>query len=58
MCHYHYVNSYMPVADPGTSEPGGLIEFLGAGDCFDAPKHMPYAFVVRVENKNTMHIAC
>ena len=33
MYHYHYVNSHMPVADPGTSEPGGVIEFLGSGDC-------------------------
>ena len=28
----------MPVASPGTSEPGGVIEFLGSdGDCFDTP---------------------
>ena len=34
-----YVNSHMPVTDPGTSEPGGVIEFLGSGDCFDTPSH-------------------
>ena len=29
------------------------------GDCFDAPSHIPYAFVVRVENKihiETLHV--
>ena len=29
----------MPVADPGTSEPGGVIEFLGSGDSFDTLSH-------------------
>ena len=39
MYHYHYVNSHMPGTDPGTSEPGGVIELLGSGDYFDTPSH-------------------
>ena len=39
------VNSHMPLADPGTSEPGDVIKFLVSGDCFDIPS-MPYVFVV------------
>ena len=27
------------------------IEFLGSGKWFDAPQHIPYVFVVTVENK-------
>ena len=29
----------------------GNIEFLGSGKWFDAPQHIPYVFVVTVENK-------
>ena len=50
------------VVDPGISEPGGhpgVAEFFGSWDCFDAPSHIPYAFVVRVENKiDIINIAC
>ena len=37
--------------------PMGLL--FRSGDCFDAPSHTPYAFVVRVENKiHIVNIAC
>ena len=42
------------VADPGISESrvrGGALELLGSGDCFDVSSHIPFAFVLRVENK-------
>ena len=42
------------VADPGISKPGhgpSMVEFLGFGDCFDVPSHIPNVFVVRVGNK-------
>ena len=29
----------------------GAVEFLRSGDCFDAPSHIPYALLVKVENK-------
>ena len=29
----------------------GAIELLGFGDCFDAPLHIPFASVMRVEYK-------
>ena len=43
------------MADPGISESGtysGAVEFLSSGDCCDAPAHVhiPYVFVMRVEN--------
>ena len=43
------------MADPGISESGtysGAVEFLSSGDCCDAPSHVhiPYVFVMRVEN--------
>ena len=43
------------MADPGISESGtcpGAVEFLGLGDCCDTPSHVhiPYVFVMRVEN--------
>ena len=32
---------------------------LRPGDCFDAPSHIPYAFVLKVENKiHIVIIAC
>ena len=32
---------------------------MESGDCFDAPQHIPFAFVVRVNKKNTIvNIAC
>ena len=37
-----------PGTDPGVSKPGGI---LVSGDRFGAPSHIPYAFIVRVENK-------
>ena len=39
------------VADPGISNEGGGLEFLVSGVCFDAHSYIPYALVVRVENK-------
>ena len=46
------------MADQGISKLGGgggalrgNIEFLGSGKWFDAPQHIPYGFVVTVENK-------
>ena len=42
------------VADPGISDPGpgpGAVEFLGSGNCFDAPSNIPYVFVVKAENE-------
>ena len=42
------------VADPGISEPGArsrAVEFLGSGNCFDAPSNIPYVFVVKAENE-------
>ena len=37
----------------------GAVEFLGSGDCFDAPSHIPNVFVVRVVNKiHIVNIAC
>ena len=45
------------MADPGMSKPwgGGPVaeEFLGFGDCYYAPSHIPHAFVVRLDHKNT-----
>ena len=53
---------YKTVPDPGISKPGhgpGAVEFLGSGDCFDAPSHIPNVFVVRVVNKiHIVNIAC
>ena len=34
MYHYHYVNSYMPVADSGTSEQGGGRRILGVWELY------------------------
>ena len=37
----------------------GVLQFLRSEDCFDAPSLIPYAFVVRVENKIyivTLHV--
>ena len=44
---------HFSVAGPGILKRagGGLAEFLGSGDCIDAPSHVPYVFVVRVESK-------
>ena len=28
----------------------GAVEFIGSGDCFYAPSHIPYVFVVREEH--------
>ena len=28
----------------------GAVEFMGSGDCFDWPSHIPYCVVVRLEN--------
>ena len=44
------------MADQGISKLRGRgsrggIEFLGSGKCFDAPQHIPWVSVVRVENK-------
>ena len=36
----------------GSSE----VEFLGSGDCFDAPSHIPYVFIVGMENE--IHSYC
>ena len=37
----------------------GVLQFLRSEDCFDAPSLIPYAFVVRVENKiHIVNIAC
>ena len=33
------------------TDPGFSKDFLGSGDCFNAPLHTPYTFVVSVENK-------
>ena len=56
MYHYHYVNLHMPVTDPGTSEPGGVIEFLGSGDCFDTPSHALWFEVWEVSRMNILNI--
>ena len=38
---------------------GGGWSYRGIIDCFDAPSHIPYAFVMRVENKiHIVNIAC
>ena len=38
---------------------GGAVEFFGSGNCFDAPSHIPYVFVVRVvTEKQIVHIVC
>ena len=31
----------------------GAVEFIGCGDCFDVPLHIPNGLAVRVENKTT-----
>ena len=37
----------------------GAVEFLRSGDCFDAPSHISYALLVKVENIiNIENIAC
>ena len=37
----------------------GAVLFLRSGDCFDAPSHISYDFVVSVENKvHIVNIAC
>ena len=37
----------------------GAVLFFRSGDCFDAPSHISYAFVVSVENKvHIVNIAC
>ena len=41
------VISYLSVADPGISEPGGAVEFFGSGDCFMHLHKYPVCFVVR-----------
>ena len=46
----------LSVADPGIFKTwGGLgpsaVEFLRSGDCFGAPSHILYVFVVSVENE-------
>ena len=54
-------SSLCSMADPGISEPGRTVLFLGSGDCFDAPSHIPYVLkiVVKVENKiHIVHNAC
>ena len=42
------------MADPGISKPWGVVwgvlEFLGFEDCFDAPSHIPYAFIINDSN--------
>ena len=43
------------MADPGISELGSAVEFLESGDCFDAPSHVPYVFVVSVEKKYILY---
>ena len=55
--------SKRPVADPEISKPGGrgpgAVDILGSGDCFDAPSHIIYGFVVRVENEiHIINIVC
>lgn len=40
-----------PEVDPGISEPRGVVEFLRSRDCwFDAPSHISFVFVERVES--------
>ena len=40
-----------PEVDPGISEPRGVVEFLRSRDCwFDAPPHISFVFVERVES--------
>ena len=50
------------VADPGILEPGARYIFFRSGDCCDAPLYIPFAFVVRAENKihivNIVNIEC
>ena len=43
------------VADPFKNRGRGpsAVLFFRSDDCFDAPSHIPYAFVVRVENKQS-----
>ena len=37
----------------------GALYCFSSEDCFDAPSHIPYAFVVRVENKiHIVNIEC
>ena len=37
----------------------GAVLFLRSGDCFDAPSHISYDFVVSVEDKvHIVNIAC
>ena len=39
--------------------PGGAVSFFRSENCFDAPSHIPYVFVVRAENKmHIVNIAC
>ena len=52
-----------PGADPGILKNGvrgpEAVEFLGSWDCFDATLHIPYIFIVRVENKiHIVNISC
>ena len=48
--------------DPGISKQGGgpdAVEFLGAGNCFDALSHILYVFLVKVDNKiHIVNITC
>ena len=53
------------MADPRIKEPGeggglGTVRYLRSEDCYDSgPSHIPYAFVVEVENKiHIVNIAC
>ena len=49
------------LVDPGIFQQGARYIFFRSGDWFDghAPWHIPYAFVVRVENKiQIVNITC
>ena len=64
-CTWSYTNVAIHTTSSGGSRnlrtvghgPGAVLFFMSE-DCFDAPWHIPYAFVVRVGNKtNIVNIA-
>ena len=53
----HIYTSYSRMRERGCNP--GEVEFLGSGDCFDAPSYILYLFVVNVENKiHMVNITC
>ena len=47
------------MVDPIISELQSVIEFLGTGDCYDAPSHISSVFLVAIESKiSIVNIVC